>query len=312
MARSKRHRKYPRKKIQLKKKEKFILLDQLSVERVEKLKKFGEQYIKFHWDYYNDLVYQRSKISNEIKKSFLLASKERFNFSKWKRVLRYRYSHLPLSVAGSLKDIGGRFNIGDIDSPQIANFPALYIAVDFETGIQELLSQKIEKDRIGQQYDFALTNANSFTSVSLSGCLDHVIDLREPDRLKHFMGLIKDISISDNLKKEAKKINEKTGLIYTIPALINAILIPNWRLWPMQLNVPSASQIFGQFVSDASIEGIVYPSKFTGNNCLAIFPQNFTATDSYIELDDESPSEVKIRRIDADTWKKNQSELMGN
>ena len=45
----------------------FILLDQFSIEDIKKWADFKDQILKFHWDYYNDLAYQRSKISNEIK-----------------------------------------------------------------------------------------------------------------------------------------------------------------------------------------------------------------------------------------------------
>ena len=71
----------------------------------------------------------------------------------------------------------------------------------------------------------------------------------------------------------------------------------------MQFDVPVASQIFGQLGADAGVGGILYTSKFTGKDCLAIFPQNFDdLAGSFIQLDDAAPAENKIRRLDAKTW----------
>jgi len=63
----------------------------------------------------------------------------------------------------------------------------------------------------------------------------------------------------------------------------------------MQFDVPATGQIFGQLVAGAGIEGIVYLSKFTGKECIVIFPQNFEeGTDSFIALDDEPPTQLRF------------------
>ena len=103
------------------------------------------------------------------------------------------------------------------------------------------------------------------------------------------------------------KFKDKPDVINTVPKLIDGLLAPNWREWPMQFDVPVASQIFGQLVKDAGIEGILYPSKFSNKNCLVIFPQNFDDTnDSLVQLDDPAPKETKILKWDAKTWQENQ------
>ncbi|MHB8391284.1 MAG: RES family NAD+ phosphorylase [Acidobacteriaceae bacterium] len=53
----------------------------------------------------------------------------------------------------------------------------------------------------------------------------------------------------------------------------------------------------------AGIEGILYPSKRSGKECLAIFPDNFAMTSSYIQLDDEPPHARVERRIDSNNWR---------
>lgn len=309
MGKSKKPRKKVRKRSGAKSQKEF-LLETTSIDEINKLKKFGEYYINFHWAYYTNLSYQRSRITNEIKKSLLEAAIPNFEFSKWKRIIRLKHNCKPLSVGGSIKSLGGRFNIGDINSPIISSFPALYAAVDFETAIKEALGQD-EKSDEDQMYVHALANKTSFTSISLKGQLDYIIDLNKPERLQPFIDLIKGFSVTDYLKTAAAAINQKIDLIKTVPALINALMLSNWRDWPMLFDVPAASQIFGELVTNAGIEGILYPSKFTKKDCLAIFPQNFNPGDSYIELEDEPSSGVKVKRIDADIWSKYQTELQG-
>jgi hypothetical protein len=56
----------------------------------------------------------------------------------WCRAVTYRYSLAPLSCAGSLQYIGGRFNAGtELDPQTLAAWPALYLAADFETAFRE-------------------------------------------------------------------------------------------------------------------------------------------------------------------------------
>ncbi|MBF0387117.1 MAG: RES family NAD+ phosphorylase [Candidatus Omnitrophica bacterium] len=68
---------------------------------------------------------------------------------------------------------------------------------------------------------------------------------------------------------------------------------------PMQFDIPATNQLFGQFVYEAGIQGILYPSRFDGKECLAIYTQNFKNSKSFIELSDTTPSPSVVRRIDA-------------
>lgn len=65
--------------------------------------------------------------------------RRKLNLGPRKRIVKLKYSHRPLAVKGSIKTIGCRFNIGDVDAPVVTPFPALYGVEDFDTGIQELL-----------------------------------------------------------------------------------------------------------------------------------------------------------------------------
>lgn len=283
----------------------LIMLDHFSIKDIEKWAAFKDRFLKYYWDYHNALAYQRSQMADDIRRSLLDAAQKSFKFERWQRAVKYQYALKPLSVAGSLVDPGGRFNIGDINPVQFPLFPSLYLAADKGTALQELLSQKIDAKKTASvldPFDFALTSKDSIALVSLSGSLSSVINLKDQQRLQAFVDLIKVFSISDDLLKIAKSIGQKEPeLIRTVPKLIDSLMDPNWRLWPMQFDVPVASQIFGQLVADAGIEAIVYTSKFTGQDCLAVFPQNFEE-DSFVELDDPAPSEVKVCRLDVVTW----------
>ena len=85
----------------------FILLDQFSITDIQKWTAFKDQLLKYHWDYYNELAYQRSQIADEINKSLLEATQKSFSFEKWQRAVKYKYSLEPFSVIGSLTDTAG-------------------------------------------------------------------------------------------------------------------------------------------------------------------------------------------------------------
>jgi len=121
-----------------------FLLDKFSVADVKKWIEFQNAILKYHWDYYCALAYKRSRIANEIKTSLLEEAEKSFKFTRWQRVVKYKCALEPLSMAGSLVDPGGRFNIGDINPAQFPPFPALYSAIDKATALQEILCKQKE------------------------------------------------------------------------------------------------------------------------------------------------------------------------
>ena len=281
-----------------------ILLDQFSVQNIKQWKAHHDKVLQYHWDYYQHLAYQRSKVGDQIRASLLEAAIGGYGFTNWQRLVEYKYSLQPLSVAGSLTDPGGRFNIGNINPLQFPRFPALYIAFDKETGLQEALSQEVKPDREEDALFFALTNHQSVASISISGQLESVIDLGQPDRLVEFINCFSNFDIPETFAKTAKQLGlPPPGVIHSVDKMLADVLAPNWRDWPMLFDVPHTSQIFGQLVEEADIDGILFASKFNGKKCLAIYPQNFhRGLDSYIDLDDEPPAETEIRRLDHSTW----------
>lgn len=56
------------------------LLDQFSADDVQRLIDHKDRFLKYHWDYYNDLEFQRSKIADKIKESLLGSTQKDFIF----------------------------------------------------------------------------------------------------------------------------------------------------------------------------------------------------------------------------------------
>jgi hypothetical protein len=104
-------------------------------------KRYFEQLVEFHWEYYSELAFQRNQIREQLKSSLRDKAKP-FEFPRWQRIVRYKYSLVPLSTKGSLVDPGGRFNVGDIDRARYPAFPALYIASDKGTALAEVLGRE--------------------------------------------------------------------------------------------------------------------------------------------------------------------------
>ncbi|MGH7327846.1 MAG: RES family NAD+ phosphorylase, partial [Polyangiaceae bacterium] len=142
----------------------------------------------------------------------------------------------------------------------------------------------------------------SETIVSVSGQLESVFDLRSPKFLQPFVELVKDFTLSKELLSDAKRLASPLRIARTADELLNILLAPDWRVNPMQLDVPAPSQIFGQIAAASGIEGILYSSKFTGSDCLAIFPSNLVASTSYLQLDDATPHPRVPTRVDSSNW----------
>ncbi len=70
----------------------------------------------------------------------------------------------------------------------------------------------------------------------------------------------------------------------------------------MLFDIPANSQIFGQLVNEAGIDGIIYPSKMTNKDAVVIFTRNFENSGSWVKLDDLGPSDEILGKIDSLNW----------
>lgn len=268
----KRNKKYKPLSSRISKTPSMIILDSFSVSSISKFKIVTENIYEYFWKDYSELAHQRSNFYKQIHDA-LSQSTNPFRFNNWQRLVRYQFSFDPLSTKGSLLDPGGRFNIGEIDFNKFPIFPGLYLASDKQTAMEEVLGQDSSSELTAM--DQALSNEESIAILSVSGCLDSVIDLNKPESLRPFVEVIKNFTFSDELKKMANSINiPERKMVETVVQLVDSLLDHNWQAFPWQFNIPANSQIFGHMASTAGIQGIVYPSKMTNKNCLVVFTEN--------------------------------------
>ena len=138
--------------------------------------------------------------------------------------------------------------------------------------------------------------------MSVSGKLESVLDIRERSNLTPFVNLVKGFRLPKSLVQQARRVREQLRLVQTAKELGDALEGRAWRNWPMVYDVPATCQVFGGLVKDAGIEGIQYNSAITESECLAIFPQNFLNSSSFLQLDDPAPAEKVQSRIDSSNF----------
>lgn len=287
-----------------KQREVSFLLEVGTLESMRAAKKRTEDLISYHWDHFSELAKQRNHDFEKIKKALISSCTSDFKFEGWQRAVKYKYSLHPLSTVGSLSYIGGRFNAGVDVNTNVPHHPALYIAANKNTAIQETLGQETAAESVMSPQDIALTSPQSQTYVSVSGKLDKILDLRSPAQLKQLVLILKHFKFSADLLKRSKELGvEPPVIIQTSKQMLDSILDKNWRNSPVNLEIPSNSQILGHLLFLSGIDGVVYPSKFTGNDCIALFPQNFEGSTSFIKLDNEVPHKKVPTRIDGSNWR---------
>jgi RES domain-containing protein len=255
---------------------------------------------------YFELEALRQRDASRLIDAVASSSLNHFPFDHWSRIVDYRYSLEPLSTAGSIRNEGGRFNIGAALSPgAFTPFAALYIADDYPTAFLERFGSK--PDRRGSPLsaeELALRRPGSFTQVRLRGQLEIVLDVGNLDALRPVVEIIKEFPLPKAVTVAARKLGlrQSPWLIRSPITLQRQLLHANWRMLPMQFDLPSNSQIFGRLVSGAGIHGILYPStRVSEHRCLALFPQNWAGSSSFVEVSDAMPEEARVTRIDGET-----------
>jgi len=282
----------------------FSLFGEEKVEDINLRKKRMENLLEYQWRLYSELARQRNEIQDQIKKVLIQSCLSNYEFHHWQRAVKYKYGLHPFSTVGSLSYIGGRFNTGKGVNSEVPHFPALYLAKNKDTALQEHLAQEKPKAGCLTSREIALTNPSSETIISVSGHMDKVFDLRTHKSLESLVKLFKHFTLSNDLIKLGKDLKITTPtVINTAKSLLGALLSLHWRREPAISDIPSNSQIFGHLVYSGEIEGILYPSKFTHQPCLALFPRNCYKTDSFIKIDDETPHKNVPDVINSSNWR---------
>jgi hypothetical protein len=280
------------------------LLEVGTLASLKEAKARTEKILKFQWDFYSELSYQRNRIQKELLDALRHSTINNFGFKKWHRVVTYKYGNHPLCTNGSTIGFGGRFNLGtDINVSAPAAFPALYIAENIETAFREYLGAP-KKDHDGLSiFELALSGKSSFTCVAVTGMVSSVLDIGNPKNLQLFSKYISTFKATPALVSSAKALGiDVPPLIRTAKLLQKSLLIEEWKKEPAGFDIPANSQIFGQLAFMAGIEGILYPSTKSDKKCLAIFPRNFQNSESYIKLIDSCPEIWTPTTVDATNY----------
>lgn len=252
---------------------------------------------------YFDLERQRAANHDALCESLRNAGGIDIEIDGWARVCDYRWSLTPLSPVGSLKGIGGRFNIGsDLDRARGQQFPALYIAEDADTAYLEFFGGAPDASAGGLKIqEFALRRKSSFTTFMLRGRVENVLDLRTSHSLKAFARIIATFEWSTDTRRFARSIGVPLRTLMRTPGQIHTriLLSPgDWRSEPQLFGIPAANQILSRYVFGAGFEGVIYPSQQGGNTCLAIYPENLAGT--HIEITGGAPAQAKHLVMDKD------------
>lgn len=279
-----------------------ITIDEFSHATLQQWRKRYRAAHDYHTLLYYDLAAQRAIHKQEIFDA-LSAGVGPISFDSWMRVVNFRFTLHPLSSVGSLKSIGGRFNYGEhIDQATFTAFPALYIAETDEVARAEYFQPPDPSIDLDPE-DFLLMKPGSYSVVALRGHLTTVFDLRKKTNVRDFLKIINKFTISERVKKIGQIADESYGLLKTDKDLLDSLMEPSWRFLPMQYDVPSNSQIFGEIVRSAGFQGILYDSVRSRGSCLAVFPQNLDRHDVYVELVPPVPRELRLTRLDWTTWR---------
>lgn len=295
------------------------LLESTSEKAIIQARDIAEKQLKFSWTQYSELSYQREAVIDELKESLANSCLLNYEFKNFQRAIRHKFSRHPLCTIGSSLYVGGRFNIGESINTNVTPFQALYIAENKDTALQEHLSQTPVNNSELTSREIALNNSQSESIICIDGKLDRVIDLTNKDSMNSFVKIISKFKQSNHLIDLAKhaKINPPK-IIRNTTMLLEALLDKNWRIDPVQFNIPSASQIFGQIAMNAGISGIIYTSKFTGKKCIVVYLQNFNNTSNSIVIpdathdDDYFVSSINSSNYECAEWDKSKFLIHNN
>lgn len=234
---------------------------------------------KRYRDLYSELYFglerQRAQCTDEIMDALRKNAAQPLALENWARIVDYQHGLAPLSIAGSLRSEGGRFNIGGRLNPAaFAPFGALYIADSHATAFAEKFDMRRGEMRDGlSAQDLALRTPASYSFVAIDGLIERCFDVGDRAALEDVVRIMAKFRTPPRVYRLARTIKKvPPGLVQTAPRLQSELLHSTWDTLPMHFDLPSNSQIFGRLVHAAGFHGIAYPSGRSPGRCLALFP----------------------------------------
>lgn len=283
----------------------ILELDRFSNADIERWQNLSNDLDEFNASLYFGTEPARRRLRPKLRDALKQAGGKPLDLQKWARTVTYQYSLQPLSCAGSLQSVGGRFNAGfELDDNTLNPWPALYLAENFETAFREKFQLASTDLTDGLKPDeLALEDAVGHTTVFLNGWIENVFDMTSFTTLNSVGKIFREVKIPKEASQLAKKLkisDRATIMIQNGQQLHFAIVKHNWRIWPIQFGMPAPSQILAELIKAEGYEGILYPSSKGSGKCLAVFPENLS-DHSHIDLIGKAPSAATITRLDSNT-----------
>lgn len=251
---------------------------------------------------YFNLEPERRRLRPDLLKALQITQPTHLEIENWVRIVDYQWTMYPLSAAGSLTGIGGRFNVGtDLDSRTFDPWPALYLAADHATAFRE--KYQIAAGQLVEGLtpeELSLGHGQSHSTVVLHGKLSRVFQLT-PETLAAVARVLGRIKMPERAERIKKKLNikpEDLRMLTTGKQLHDVVALHNWRVLPIQFGLPSPSQILSELIRAADFEAIAYQSSKGGGICLAVFVDRL-APGSFVEVTDKAPAGAITRLNEA-------------
>jgi hypothetical protein len=280
-------------------------LDRFSTADLQRWQTASEQLDELNAALYFGTEPERRRIRHKLIAALKGAPVHVHAFENWTRSVTYEHSLQPLSSAGSLTDIGGRFNTGyELDEGTLNPWPALYLAQDLETAYREKFGLA-STDRVDglTGEELALEGRVSHSNVVLHGRIERVFEMTNFTSLNsvgRVLGKVKMPRQAETLKKELKIAASELTMVKNGEQLFNLVTKMNWRVNPRQFGLPAQSQILADLIRAAGFEAILYQSSKGPGKCLAIFPDKLTGG-SYVEMSHRAAHASTTTRLDTTT-----------
>lgn len=278
-------------------------LDRFSEVSLGKWKALSEYIDELHDVLYFSLEPERQRLRQDLLVALQASPATALTFDRWVRIVTYQYSDDPLSCAGSLQRIGGRFNLGaDVEKGALSPWPALYLGENFETAFREKFELPSDSRTDGlTPEELALEHGISHSTVFVRGALQRLYDIREIAATAPVASVLRKIKMPQRARELRKKLQVDANAVFMAhtPRQVHDMVAKyNWRLWPVQFDLPAPSQILADLVRRAGFEGILYRSSKGPADCVALFPDQLSAG-TFVELADTAFAGVVHQRLDS-------------
>ncbi len=282
-------------------KDRLVVLEKITAAKLNQDRKFYERYSDYHLQLYAELYTQRTRYKETILDSLRAGTDVTLDVEDYVRILNLKYANDPVSPKGSIKFIGGRFNIGEDVNPEIVSNYALYIADREETAYNEKFRPGKTQSELTTEELHLISKSTSYAYVKLTGTVSGLLDISDGDGLTEFLSVISRFKISQGCKALAKRAGiDQWTLVSNYDELFHMCLDANWRLHPSLLSIPATSQIFGNLVREAGYTGIIFPSTVHGGQCVALFPENFD--DNSMVCAKDPTDQTNQSCLDSESW----------